>query len=451
MSEIHALSEFIVSLDYDKIPKDVLLSAQRSVLDTVSCGIGASQMPLIKNINKVFGHESEHGGVSVWGCEEKMSPIIAAFLNAMSSHLLELDDVHTKSKTHIGTVIIPAAYSMAIQNKISGKDFLCAVICGYETAARVGMAFNVVEHRERGWHSTATAGVFGAAAACAKLLNLDADKTIFALGMAGMQAGGVWAFLEDGSSCKVLNPARASVSGYTAALLAYSGMTGPVHILTAKDGGLLKAMSNGGNPALVNSGLGTTWEILSMDNKPYPCCRSTHPCIDAAIHIFEEHHLPLEDIDCIEVETYGIGKKQCGETYSSLHPVNPVEAKFSIPYTVVTAMRKGNVGLADFTQEQVSNKDVQELLQRVKVKESEYYTKSYPLHWGAKVVVYSKSKGCITYEVSDPLGSTFNPLNQNQVIKKGRDLISTVYNTEKTEMIIKTCSEIGTQNIMPEF
>ena len=451
MHEIRNLAQFIVSLDNSKIPQNVLDTASRCVFDTVSCGIGASEMRQMIDIRKVICQDTKSHDVAIWGSGEKASPACAAFLNAMSSHLLELDDVHTKSKTHIGTVVIPSAYSMAVRQNASGQDFLCSVVCGYETASRIGMALNVVEHRTRGWHSTATAGVFGAAAACAKLMNLNVEQTISALGMAGMQASGLWAFLEDGASCKVLNPARAAVNGYVAALLASAGMTGPEHILTAKDGGLLNAMSDGGDSSKVDRALGEVWEIMYMDNKPYPCCRSTHPSIDAAIHIHNQYHFPIEDIKSIEVETYAIGKKQCGETPGSLHPSSVSEAKFSIPYTVIAALIKGCIGLSDFTLERITDEKIQRLLPLVTVNVSDRYTQAYPLHWSSKLIVDISGHGTIEYEVIDPLGSPYNPLTNDEVIKKGRDLISKTYNHDDTESVISALSNLKAQKTVPIF
>lgn len=114
----------------------------------------------------------------------------------MMGHTQEMDDVHTKSKTHIGTVVIPAAWGLAEYLGKCGQDFILAVICGYETMSRIGMAFGVSSHRNKGWHVTATAGTFGAAAACAKLLGLDAEQTTYDLDLQVhrvLEPGAFWA------------------------------------------------------------------------------------------------------------------------------------------------------------------------------------------------------------------------------------------------------------------
>ena len=237
-----------------------------------------------------------------------------------------------------------------------------------------------IRDRNRGWHATSTCGVFGCAAACAKLLDLNVDQIISALGMAGTQSCGVWAFLGDGCSCKILHTGRAAVSGLDAAFLAEAGMTGPEHILEAKDGGLLSAMSDGGDLQKVSEGLGTVYEILNMDMKPYPCCRSAHSPIDCALELgkrLKPEEL-LEKIDRIQVDTYLVGYKQCAVSPSCLHPKSPMEAKFSIPYCVASAFIYGQVSSKEFEPEKILRPEVQALMQKVSAAPNSRFTDLYP-------------------------------------------------------------------------
>lgn len=128
----------------------------------------------------------------------------------MLAHTLELDDVHPASKTHGSASLIPAAWSCARYVHASGKEFLTAVVCGYETVSRIGMALGVTSHRKKGWHATATCGGFGCAAACGKLLGLNADELVSALGWAGTQSFGRWAFLGDGKHLQSAPPGQSS-------------------------------------------------------------------------------------------------------------------------------------------------------------------------------------------------------------------------------------------------
>lgn len=271
MNHLQELARFVARLSAQDVPDEAWEAAKRSVLDTVSAAVGGAGTDQALHIrNTYLDLYGSQGRSAVWGCGEARSGPVAAFLNAMNGHILELDDVHTRSKVHIGTVVIPAAWAAAQALDRSGREFLLAAVCGYETAARVGMGFGVASHRSRGWHATSTAGIFGAAAACAKLMRLSEEQTLSALGIAGTQAFGTWAFLEDRAGNKILHPARAASSGYESACLSEAGMTGAAHILDATDGGLYAAMSDAGDCSRVSRGLGTCWEITRMDTKPTP-------------------------------------------------------------------------------------------------------------------------------------------------------------------------------------
>lgn len=424
LSELRNLAKFIVELKAVDIPQNVREVTSLCILDSVSAALGGANNDQNHRVTESYlalAGSASHA--DVWGQGVKAPLLTAIFLNAMMGHTLELDDVHTNSKTHIGTVVVPAAWTMAQHLGSTGEELLIAVLCGYETMARIGMAFGVSAHRNKGWHVTATAGTFGAAAACAKLLGLDVEHTVWALGMAGSQSLGTWAFLGDGSSCKVLNPARAAVSGCESALLAKAGMSGPEHILTAPDGGLLTAMSDGGDASLVDSQLGSTWQILYMDNKPYPCCRSTHCAIDGALALREENGLKATDVERVLVETYLVGNKQCGMSEASRNPKVTVEAKFSTPYTVACALIFGEVSLQQFSPECIMDAKVRTLMDKVAVETLDRFTDVYPNHWGCHVTITCKDGRLLEKEITDASGSVDNPLSTAQIIAKATGLL----------------------------
>lgn len=451
MSELRKLAEFISQLRLEDVPFEVQETAKLCVLDSIGAAMGAANHRIIKDVaDTYYGIAGEGENVSCWGQNRKAPLLTAIFLNAMMGHTLELDDVHTNSKTHIGTVVVPAAWSLAEYLGCSGNEFLEAVICGYETMSRIGMGFGVSSHRNRGWHVTGTAGTFGAAAAAAKLLKLDAEKTLSALGMAGTQSFGLWAFLGDGANCKILHPARAAVSGTEAALLAKSGMTGPEHILDAKDGGLFSAMSDQSDLSLVSKNLGEKYELMFMDNKPYPCCRSTHCTIDAALAIRNEYGISKDDIESAEVATYLVGYKQCGVSEGSLNPVKPVDAKFSTPYTVACAFIFGEVTLNQFKQECIENPEVRELLRKVKVIPEDRFTGVYPEHWGCELRVRCKDGRILKKEITDASGSVDNPLTKEQVKSKATALMREAY-PEDASRIADMILAVGSADKIPSI
>ena len=439
-SELRKLAEFIHDLTWEALPEEVRNTVPLRVLDLVSVAVGAVHDPLVEQareaLSSLFG--SENGKAKIWGENGNYPPVPAAMINAMHAHTLELDDVHTASKTHGSASLIPAAWACAQALGKSGKEFLLAVVCGYETVNRVGMAFGVSSHRNRGWHATATCGVFGCAAACAKLLNLDTDQIVSALGMAGTQSSGVWAFLGDGSNCKVLHTARAAADGMEAAFLAKAGMTGPEHIFEAKDGGLLTAMSDGGDLKKLSAGLGTVYEILNMDMKPYPCCRSAHGVIDAAFEIRKEllkkadlERTSLEkqiaDIRQVQIETYLVGYKQCAVSEGCLNPKTTLDAKFSMLYAAVAALLYGKVSMKEFELEVVEGTEIQRLLHKVHVEPADEFTKQYPKHWGCRMKVLQQDGTGYEKEIRDPSGSIARPLTTKQAMKKAEEFLHESY------------------------
>ena len=438
MNEIEQLAKFIVDLDLEDIAQNVVETSKICILDSFSAAVGASQEKLIVDIIEKYKSLypiDNPNDVFIWGHNIKLPVIQAAFINSLMGHRLELDDVHTTSKTHIGTVVVPAALSLAQYLNSSGKELLEAIICGYETMSRIGMGLGVSSHRNKGWHVTSTAGTFGAAATAAKLLKLNINETICALGMAGTQSFGLWAFLEDSASSKILHPARATSSGIEAAFLAKAGMIGPKSILDAKDGSLFKAMSDEYDLSLVTKDLGRVYEILNVDNKPYPCCRSTHCTIDSALFLKDNFNIDIQQIKEIEVETYLVGYKQCGVTKGSINPITPTDAKFSTPYTVAVALINGKITLDDFKEENIKEKEVQALLKKVVVKPNEIFTDRYPEHWGCKTKIKMVDGQEYYVEIKDALGSVYNPVSKYEIENKVFPLLSVAYNENIKDLI----------------
>lgn len=449
MSELRELAEFIVHLDWDHVPEEVRERTKACCMDTVGVGVGASTNEQIGHVRDMYlAISGTDRRAEIWGSGQQSPLLTAVFLNAMMSHVLELDDVHTRSKTHIGTVVVPAAWTLTRFLGKSGKEFLTAVLAGYETMSRIGMALGVSAHRNKGWHVTATAGTFGAAAACGKLLGLDVDHMVYALGLAGSQSFGTWAFLGDGASNKVLNPARASVSGCESALLAKAGMTGPEHVLTATDGGILAMMSDAYDVTRVTAGLGSAWEVMQMDNKPYPCCRSMHCVIDGALQIRRQYSPDPEEIERIEIYTYLVGNKQCGMSDGSKRPVTPIDAKFSSPYVAAAALIRGHVGLGEFVTESILDDKVQALLARAEVITENSFTQRYPEHWGCRVEVRMKDGQRYLAEVPEASGSVNSPVTREQLRNKVLQALA-LTDIKNTEAICDQLERIDTLEVLP--
>ncbi|WP_303296689.1 MmgE/PrpD family protein [Pyramidobacter piscolens] len=420
MEQLRKLAAFVGRFRLADAPAEVLAAAKACVLDSVSVALGARDNPLCSSVRSMVleQYPAPAASATIWGTTRKVPIAKAAFLNGMAGHTLELDDVHAGSKTHIGTVVIPAAWAVAESLGKSGKELLEAVICGYETMSRIGMGFGVMSHRNLGWHVTSTAGTFGAAAACGKLFGFERDQLLSTFGLAGTQSFGTWAFLTGGATNKVLHPGRSSELGLESCLLAKAGMKGSAYILDAADGGLFAMMSDKFDYDLVCKGLGEIYEILNVDKKPYPCCRSAHGSIDAAIALRNEHAIKADEVAHVTVDTYLVGYKQIGLSEGSRKPSLPTEAKFSTPYVVACALLKGSVGLDDFIPENIVREDRQNFLARVEVRPSDEFSTRYPAHWGCRMTIAMKNGEQYVKTVPDASGSVLAPLTAEQIVSK---------------------------------
>lgn len=449
MTELRQLAGFAVNFRLEQAPEEVVRAAKYCVLDSIGSALGAvryEEIPELCRELRQWCAAPAGRTASVWGQGFSLDVFHALLLNGMMGHALELDDVHTGSKSHVGAVVVETAWTLAEAMGESGRRLLEAVITGYEVMARVGMAMDVVSNRKRGWHGTGIIGTFGAAAAAGHLLGLDEDQMVSALGMAGTQSSGLWAFLEEGATCKKLHPARAAVNGLTAAVLAKGGMTGPERILDARDGGLYRAVADSFDMKILVNGLGTGYEILKIDKKPYPCCRTTHHAIDGALMLREK--ADLEQVERILVETYEVGVLQCG---SQGYPSSAVEAKFSIPYTVAAALVRGNVSLAEFAPEVIGDPLIKSLANRVQVTADPLFTSRYPDRWGCRLRLIYKDASELAVQVDDMSGSVAKPLTEEQEKRKFEGVAGEGIGAERTRKLEAAILKMETEECIPRI
>lgn len=445
MAATETLAHFIAEMDPKKLPKEVIESAKDCILDTVGAALGGSTDRDIQGMIGELKRIDPVGEGALLGQRERLSLLHASIVNGSLAHTVEMDDVHKKAKVHAGAVVVPAALTLGEMLKVDGYQLLAAIVCGYEVATRIGMALDATSHRMKGWHATSTCGTFGAAAAAAKLFHFDAQQTTSALGLAGTQSSGLWAFNDDQASCKKFHAGMAAHGGILSALLVRGHMTGPKRILEAEDGGLLKAMSDRPSLSLVTEGLGKTYEILDVDRKPFACCRSMHPSITAILALKEEG-LFVEEIEKIEVETYEVALKQC---FFTRRPKNIAEARFCIPYGIAVALYDNKALLEQFSLERIQDPAVLELGERVVVYGSKKYNKLYPHTWGCAVTVFRKEGPPLIKEVLHAKGDPKNPLTRDELKMKFNDLASCL-TEDRREDFISFIQTVETQKNVAE-
>lgn len=246
----------------------------------------------------------------------------------------------------------------------------------------------------------------------------------------------------------MLHPARAAQSGLEAVLLAKAGMRGSAEILNAKDGGIYPMMSREYNYAEVDKDLGSVWEIFMLDKKPYPCCRSTHCGIDAAIRLGNREHLDPEKIRDVTIQTYLVGLKQCGLSETSLHPVTAAQAKFSTPYTAACAFLRGNVSLSDFTDTSIMDPARRKLMEKIHVAEDPELTKLYPNSWGCRMQVTMEDGKEYQVYIPSASGSVTTPLSKDRLWRKATACLED-YPAAKVQTFLSTVEDLENREALP--
>ncbi len=360
-----SMADYWSAARYEDLPAETVRLAKRFLIDTLAAGIAGAKTEVV---DAVLGaaqsaSESKHGSAAIWGRKETLPAPMAAMVNGTAAHALELDDFGGCG--HSGAVVTPALCALAGRVQFSGKEAITALVAGYDLAARtLEGAGGYRPVNDLGWHSTGICGSFGAAAASAKLLGLDAEKFADALGVAGTFTGGIWAFLADGAMTKRFHPGKAAENGLTAALLAQGGMTGPRKVLEADWGGFYSTyVKSIATPEATLVGLGTEFRIARSGMKPYACCRGLHACQDALFELMGELGAGSTQIAGLVVH----GNDQYRVQFDRLEIGNMLDAQFSIQYALAVGATSGRGTLDQFSPLRTSDPEVQRLMRATTV------------------------------------------------------------------------------------
>lgn len=295
------LASFASGLRFDSIPLEVVSKGKACVLDAVGCMLFGCTLPWTRIVADVVREEGGAQQATLIGTADRTSVSQAVLVNATAGHGFELDDAHTRASMHAGSLTVATALALSESSgDVNGRDFLTAVIAGYEAGLRIGMAGagNVFK---RGFHSAAVCGVFAAAATAARLLRLSEDETQHAFGIAGSLAGGLMA-AQEGAMVKRLHAGHAARNGVLGALLAQRGFSGILNVLEAPFGGFFSAMTAQHDADALTSGLGSQWETLAVGFKPYATAGAIHAALMLLDSIMRDEGLTAHEIERIEVE-----------------------------------------------------------------------------------------------------------------------------------------------------
>lgn len=396
------------------IPKRVLNQAQECFLDYLGVTLSGA-----KTIEKKEAYTLEvlgsKGACHVIGTRITAPVNITALLNGISSHMIELDDGHRIGMLHLGAPVISAMIAVAEKEKLSTKDFLIGIIIGYEVAIRLACAVQP-GCKLKGYHATGTCGTVGATMGIAVALHFDFEQVKSAFSAAITSAAGLLEMIEGDTELKPYNAGRAAMDGVMAAYIGKARFKAPEDALGGKRG-FLKVMTDEPKMEYLTVFSGDKMMIETIYMKPYAACRHCHPSIEAALHIRKKDGFNIEDVEDIQVDTYKLAV--AGHDHTDIKGVN--SAKMSIPYSLAVALYSGKGGMDEFTEESISNSEVQAITKKVAVSDVDDLTALCPQKRVAIVKVKTKN-GTFSERIDYPKGEPENPLSQQELEEKFRGL-----------------------------
>lgn len=392
-----ALSRFVSAAQWGDIPREVRHEAKRALVNYFAVALAGARDPMIDKAVGVYGRFSAGSYATIIGRDERMDMLNAAALNAMSANVFDFDDTHIPTIIHPTAPIAAALFALAECRPMSGEALLLAFVMGVEVACRIGNAVSP-EHYQRGWHITSTCCVFGAAAAVARALELDAMQTGWALGHASGQAGGLVETL--GTMSKSVSVGNAARNGMLSALLAKEGLAGPDAPLEGQRGFLAVACTRA-ETRRITEGLGREWALLSNTYKPYPCGVVLNPVIDACLDLRRDARWMLDEIERVEI----VGHPLLRERTDRPHVRTGRESQVSAQHAVAVALARGRAGLAEFSDNAVSDPVLRALGNRLRFIDDP----AWPVE-AAQVTLVFRSGKRVTHRVLNARGSLAAPL-----------------------------------------
>lgn len=413
------LAAFAADLSFDTIPAPVLRRTEDLFLDwyaSALAGKGARPVEAIEAYARTMGPDS--GRAEVLISRRTTSPHFAAMVNAAASHFAEQDDVHNGSVFHPAAVVFPVALAIAQDIGASGREFLAAVVAGYEVGIRVGEFLGRSHYRI--FHTTATAGTLAAAAAAGRLLKLDAATMLHAFGSAGTQAAGLWEFLRDAADSKQLHTAKAAADGLLAAYLTADGLTGAQNILEGEQG-MAAGMSSDADPACLVDRLGSRWALTETSFKFHSSCRHTHPAADALLALMWREDLKYDEIEQVTARVHQGAIDVLGRVSV---PQSVHQAKFSMGTVLGLIAVYGKAGLTEFHQHALSDARVAVFRDKVEMQLDAEVDGAYPQRWLGRVEVLTVDGRRLIGAIDEPKGDPGNGLSRNELEDKFRHLLA---------------------------
>ena len=419
---LQRLSQRAIAVRLDDVPEDGLAIAKLAILDTVGVTLAGASEPCARIAGRALGALGR-GAASLFGRAETVGPLDAAIINGTASHALDFDDCSNSLGGHPSAPVISALWGLAEREAATGAAVLDAYVTGVEVETKIARAVNF-HHYEKGWHPTATLGTFGAAAACAKLLKLDAPAFANALAIACSMSSGLKANF--GTMTKPFHVGQCARNGLYAALLAHEGLTANPGAMEDPQGFLMVFNGEGNFAAerMIDE-FAAPYDLMEpgIAFKRHPCCASTHPAIDALLRIIAEHGLKAFDIAAIRSWTHPRRLRHTNRP----NPQSGLDGKFSVQYVLARAALDGSVRFDHFDDAAVHDPRVRAFMARINAEPHPEAVMESTEHFFADVEVTTTSGAKLHAYVDRPLGrDRAHPLPPGALETKFRDCVAPV-------------------------
>jgi 2-methylcitrate dehydratase PrpD len=406
------IATYLSSISYENLSSQAIYNAKRGIIDYIGVTLGGSEEQESNSVSSVLAGAG--GKSSIFGREGRYDLLNAALINGIQGHILDFDDTHEETTTHITVPCLSAALALAEDRNLSGEELITAYVTGYEASVIIGELVNS-SHYENGWHATGTLGSFAAAVATASLLGYDAEKIEKVIGICTTQLAGVRSVF--GSSGKSLNSGKAAYNGLLSTLLVEAGFGGQSGMLE-RPNGFISVYSNdrldGMNNFLLEND--NKYKIEENAVKAYSCGLLTHGAIDAVLTIKEKYSLQLSDITSLEFHVHPLAEDNTG-IVGIVNPQTPLEGKFSLRFCAAASFVIGKPLNSLFTIEAIENEEVRRLMELVEVKIDPKCSKT-----GATLYVQTVDGNQLEQQMPNCKGTPSNPMSDKELEEKFIDL-----------------------------
>ncbi|QHE84694.1 MmgE/PrpD family protein [Hydrogenophaga sp. BPS33] len=438
-SPTEALATFGANLRFEDLPTGVVSRMKMSLLDSLGCCIHGATLPWSRIVADMCLREDSKPVATILGQARRSSAALAALANATAGHAFELDDIHKESVVHAGSIALPVTLAMAEeQQAMSGADFLTAMVAGYEVGHRVGSAATTSLFF-RGFHPQGTSGVFVAAASAARALGLPAHQFQHALGIVGSQAGGLMA-AQEGAMVKRFHSGRAAQSGVYAAFLAKESFTGVLDVLEASYGGYLTSYSDEPNVARLLSGLGETWETLSVGYKPHASVTSIHTALDCLDELMKEHAFDADAIDQMQVGLSRMTHVHCAWPYKAQ---GVTAAQMNLFYGLAVIAIDREAFTEQYAQERLADERILSFIEKITATiDPEIDAEGAAARHACRLHVQLNDGRAFERFKADRHGSPTNPLTEAEIVRKFERVVAKCVPEAGSRRIVDVVSDI---------